>query len=228
MTTGKIGNTNTTVNRGLEFDLELGEVKFLKTSFFFSGAWSETKTWSTDLNAASVRTALLPASYASIGTTPFKVVYPEGEDFDRYRRFLTTLRAITHIPALHMVASFTAQAIWHNSNWSYIADKQAIGYITPDLQYHRLSGEQTISFDGGQVTVSDLDVKYTDNEPNKNPVTWNLAGRLSKELGKIGTLSLYVNNALFYEPFLKGNNTSTLTQRNTGTFQFGAELSLNL
>ena len=228
MTTGKIGNTNTTVNRGLEFDFELGEVKPLHTSFFFSGAWSETKTWSTDLNAQSVRTALLPASYASLGLTPFKVVYPEGEDFDRYRRFLTTLRAVTHIPALHMVASFTAQAIWHNSNWSYIADKGVIGYITPDLQYHRLSGEQTISYDNVQVSVSDLAIKHSDNDPTKNPVTWNLSARLTKELGKMGGLSLYVNNALFYEPFLKGNNTTTLSQRNTGTFQFGAELSLNL
>ena len=228
MTTGKIGNTNTTVNRGLEFDLELGEVVPLHTEFFLSGAWSETKSWSTDLNASSVRTSLLPTSYSALGLTPFKVVYPEGQDFDRYRRFLTTLRAVTHIPALHMVASFTAQAVWHNSNWSFVADKQAVGYITPDLQYHRLNGEQVISFDGGQVNVSDMDIKTTDNNPTKNPVTWNLAARLSKELGKMGTLSLYVNNALFYEPFLKGNNTTTLTQRNTGTFQFGAELSLNL
>ena len=163
-----------------------------------------------------------------MGLTPFRVVYPEGEDFDRYRRFLTTLRAVTHIPALHMVASFTAQAIWHNSNWSYIADKGVIGYITPDLQYHRLSGEQTISYDNVQVSVSDLAIKHSDNDPTKNPVTWNLSARLTKELGKMGGLSLYVNNALFYEPFLKGNNTTTLTQRNTGTFQFGAELSLNL
>ena len=78
------------------------------------------------------------------------------------------------------------------------------------------------------MTVSDLAIKHTDNEPNKSPVTWNLSARLSKELGRVGSLSLYVNNALFYEPFLKGNNTTTLTQRNTGTFQFGAELSLNL
>ena len=44
----------------------------------------------------------------------------------------------------------------------------------------------------------------------------------------MGGLSFYVNNALFYEPFLTGNKTTTLSQRNTGTFQFGAELYLNL
>ncbi len=236
LTTGKVGNTNTTVNRGVELDCDLGEVSVLRTRLYLSGAWSETKTWSTDMNAQSVRTALLPASYQAIGATPFKVVYPSGLDYTRYRRFLTTLRAVTHIPRLKMVASFTAQAIWHNSNYSFVADKEVIGYITPDLAYHAISaGQQVIAFpasgsstDEATVSIADMAIKHTDNDPTKNPVTWNLQARLTKELGKVGSLSLYVNNALFYEPFLEGNNTSTLTQRNTGTFQFGAELSLNL
>ena len=248
MTTGMIGNTNTAVNRGVEFDFDLGDVKPLHTRLYLSGAWSETKTWSTDMNAQSVRNALLPAYYQSLGLTPFKVVYPSGQDFTRYRRFLTTLRAVTHIPELNMVASFTAQAIWHNSSYSFVADKEVIGYITADrnqqgnytgtVTYHRLNGEQTIAFPaagalGGTaaeaaVSVADLAIKHTDNDPTKNPVTWNLQARLTKELGKVGGLSFYVNNALFYEPYLKSNNTSTLSQRNTGTFQFGAELSLNL
>lgn len=228
LTTGKIGNTNTTVNRGIEFDCDLGTVNALHTRFYVSGAWSETKTWSTDMNSTSVKTALLPASYAAIGATPVKVVYPSGIDYSRYRRFLTTLRAVTHIPSLNMVASFTAQAIWHNSNWTYTADKDAVGYITPDLVYHDLTGQPSIAFDGGQVQVSDLAIRVSDNDPTENPITWNLSARLTKELGRVGGLSLYVNNALFYEPFLQGNNTTTLSQRNTGTFQFGAELYLNL
>ena len=237
MTTGMIGNTNTTVNTGVEFDCDLGEVKPLATRFYLSGAWNQTKTWSTDMNAQSVRNALLPAYYQSLGLTPVKVVYPSGEDYTRYRRFLTTLRAVTHIPRLKMVASFTAQAIWHNSNYSFVADKEVIGYITPDLVYHEIApGQEAISFPASgasgsadaSVAISELAIKHSDNDPTKNPVTWNLQARLTKELGKVGGLSLYVNNALFYEPYLKGNNVTTLTQRNTGTFQFGAELSLNL
>ena len=233
MTTGQIGNTNTTVNRGLEADFNLGELPLLHTSFELSGAWSETKTWSTDMNSRSVPASLLPGSYAAMGLTPFKLVYPSGQDFSRYRRFLTTLRAVTHIPQLHMVASFTAQAIWHNSNYSFVADKDPLGYITYDLQYHALSpADRSIPFfDGEQqreIAVSDLEIRTSDNDPSESPVTWNLSARLTKELGNVGALSLYVNNALFYEPYLKGNNTSTLSQRNTGTFQFGAELSLKL
>ena len=78
------------------------------------------------------------------------------------------------------------------------------------------------------VALQDLLVRPTDNTPSKSPVTWNMSARLTKELGKVGGLSFFVNNVLFYEPFLKGNNTNTLSQRNTGTFSFGAELYLNL
>ena len=129
-----------------------------------------------------------------------------------------------------MVASFTAQVIWHNSTWSYTADKDPIGWIDNNLVYHDINSSPTIDFPGGSFAANDekLQLRYTDNEPNKSPRTWNLSARLTKELGKVGGLSLYVDNCLFYEPYMKGNNTNTLTQRNTGKFAFGAELSLNL
>ena len=240
MTTGEIGNTNTTVNRGVEADMDFGTLRLLRTSFYLSGAWQETKTWSTDLNSQSVRAALLPADYSARSVTPFKVVYPSGQDYSKYRRFVTTLRTVTHIPELRMVASLTAQAIWHNWNHSYTADKDPIAWIGLDLQRHELTSDMQGGYLGmdavyyatkpdGQssVAVSDLQVRVSDNEPSKSPVTWNLQARLTKELGSVGGLSFYVNNALYYEPFLKGNNTSTLSQRNQG-MSFGAELYLNL
>jgi hypothetical protein len=225
-----LANTDKTINRGLEFDFDLGEIKPLKTNFYFSGAWNETKTdWSTRMNTTAVPAALLTGTkYAGRGISPVRIVYPSGLDYTRLRRFVNTLRAVTHIPQLHMVASFTAQAIWHNSTWSYTADKDPIGWISDDLVYHDINSAGFITFDGGQIATNDdkLKLTYTDNEPNENPVTWNLSARLTKELGTTGALSLYVDNCLFYEPYLAGNKTSTLSQRNTGKFAFGAELSL--
>ena len=140
-TTGQLSNTDKTINRGLEFDFDLGEIKPLKTNIYFSGAWNETKTdWSTRMNTTSVPAALLAGTkYAGRGISPVRIVYPSGLDYTRLRRFVNTLRAVTHIPQLHMVASFTAQAIWHNSTWSYTADKDPIGWISSDLVYHQLS-----------------------------------------------------------------------------------------
>lgn len=241
MTTGRIGNTNTTLNRGIEMDFNLGTIRPINTSFFLSGAYQETKTWNTDLNTSSVRNALLPVSYTSYGLTPFKVIYPSGLDYTKYRRFLNTMRIVTNIPALKMVASFTAQAIWHDWNHSFVADKSPIGWIDGDLNSHGITSDMLSGYlgmdgvyyaskplDQSSVLVSDLSTKVTDSTPNKNPVTWNMSLRITKELGKFGGLSLYVNNCLYYEPYLKGNNTTTLSQRNVGTFGFGAELFVNL
>ena len=240
MTTGEIGNTNTTENQGVEADMDFGTVRPLRTSFYLSGAWQQTKSWSTDMNSSSPRAALLPASYSAIGVTPFKVVYPSGQDYSKYRRFVTTLRTVTHIPELRMVASLTCQAIWHNWNHSYTADKDPIAWIDTNLQRHDISSDMLAGYLGmdaqyyatkpvGQssIAIDDLRIRVSDNEPSESPVTWNLQARLTKELGNVGGLSFYVNNALYYEPFLKGNNTGTLTQRNQG-MSFGAELYLNL
>lgn len=229
-TTGQLANTDKTINRGLEFDFDLGEIKPLKTNVYFSGAWNETKTdWSTRMNTTSVPAALLTGTiFAGRNISPVRIVYPSGLDYTRLRRFVNTLRAVTHIPQLHMVASFTAQAIWHNSTWSYTADKDPIGWISDDLAYHDISSADYITFNGAQIATNDdkLKLRYTDNEPSESPVTWNLSARLTKELGTTGALSLYVDNCLFYEPYLQGNKTTTLSQRNTGKFAFGAELSL--
>ena len=231
-TTGQLANTDKTVNRGVEFDIDLGELRLLKTTLYFSGAWNETKTdWSTRMNTTGVPATLLTGTkYAGRNISPVRIVYPSGLDYTRLRRFVNTLRAVTHIPQLHMVASFTAQVIWHNSTWSYTADKDPIGWIGSDLVYHDIGSSSTIDFPGGSIATTDekLQLRYTDNEPNESPTTWNLSARLTKELSKMGTLSLYVDNCMFYEPYMKGNNTNTLSQRNTGKFAFGAELSINL
>ncbi len=241
MTTGKIGNTNSSVNKGFEIDMNLGEIKPLHTTFYLSGAYQETKVWSTDMVSENVRSALLPAEYVAYGLTPFKVVYPSGLDFTKYRRFLNTLRIVTNIPSLKMVASVTAQAVWYDWNHSYTADKDAIAWIDGNLDKHDITADMQsgyIGFDGtyratkpeniNSVRISDLRKTFSDSEPSKAKITWNISTRLTKQLGRVGGLSLFVNNSLFYEPYLTGNKTYSLIQQNTGNFSFGAELYLNL
>lgn len=241
MTTGAIGNTNTTVNKGIEFDFDLGSIKPLHTKFLFSGAYSETKTWSTDMNSANAKTVYVTQDYNQFNTTPFKVVYPSALDYNKYRQFINTLHIVTNIPRLRMVASFTAQTIWYNYNYDFTASKNAIGYITPDLAYHEISENMQNGFldmkgnyyaekpaDIHTAKISDLGINGSNSVPTKSPITWNIQGRLTKELGKIGGLSLYVNNVSYYEPYLKINTSNSLVQRNTNKFSYGVELNFKL
>lgn len=243
ITTGAVGNTSHSRNRGIEADMDFGTWKALRTSFYLSGAWQESKNWSTDMNSASLKSEYLPQSYKDSETTPFKVVYPNGLDdsYSKYRRLVTTLRTVTHIPELRMVASLTTQFIWHNWNDTYTMGGNPIGWIDTQTNYHPISDDMLAGYLGMDaqyyptapttqkyVGIYQLMERTIHIEKESAPITWNIQARITKELGKIGGLSFYVNNALYYEPYLHGNSrTSTLTQYNTG-FSFGAELYFNL
>ena len=96
------------------------------------------------------------------------------------------------------------------------------GYL--DMQGNYYATAPAVS----HIKLSDMTIKASDAVPVKNPITWNLSGRLTKELGKVGGLSLYVNNMMYYEPYLKSSTSSTLVQRNTSSFSYGVELYFNL
>ena len=76
--------------------------------------------------------------------------------------------------------------------------------------------------------MEDQLIRPNDNEVTKQPVTWNLSARLTKEFGKFAGLSFYANNVLYYEPFMTTSTSGTLTQRNTSSFSFGVELFFKL
>ena len=251
-TTGKVGNTDVSINRGVEFDFDLGRINPLNTHVYLSGAWQESKSYSKNLNSANPTDNLV--SYTQYSTSPIKMVWPAQQDYSRYRRFVNTIRLVTNIPQLRMVASFTGQVIWHNSNLSYVASKNPIGWFSPDTQasasplqdyrpavFHELTADMLGGYIGtdGQyyatlpagmqgISIEKQIVTTRDNVTTKNPVTWNLSARLTKEFGKVAGLSFYANNVLFYEPFMTSSTSSTLTQRNTGNFSFGVELFFNL
>ena len=236
-TTGRIGNTDVNINKGVEFDFDLGKIKPLQTSIYFSGAWQETKSYSKALHYGNPTP--MPTTYANYNTSPIKMVWPSEGETTRYRQFINTLRLVTHIPQLRMVASLTGQVIWHSSTKSVTDHTRPIGWITTDLQQHDITEDMLTGYIGedGQyyatapAGIASFEIaKQTGSSDTytKNPITWNIAARLTKEFGKFAGLSFYANNVMFYEPFLTSNNSTSLTQRNTGTFSFGVELFLNL
>ena len=237
MTTGRMSNDNVLVNRGIEFDFDLGRINPINTNLYLSGAWQESKYYSTGLNSESPNG--LPSNYNN-SREPYRLLYPSGKDFSRNRQFVSTLRLVTNIPALRMVASFTGQVIWHSSTYSYVAYKRPYAFMTQDMAIHAIPADQLTGYMdmngnwSAAIPATDyIDMEKqkqeeTDNEPTTNPITWNLSARLTKEFGRYAGLSFYCNNVLYYEPFMSTNKTGTLTQRNTNSFSFGVELFFNL
>ena len=237
-TTGRIGNTAVNINKGIEFDFDLGKIKPINTHIYLSGAWQDSRSYSKSLHYGDP--SPLPTIYsARKNATPFKMVWPAERASSRYQKFITTMRLVTNVPQLRMVASFTGQVVLHNSSRSMTDYTRPNGWITSDNVYHPITDEMLGGFigdDGVYYATAPTDqnsfaiAKQTSSSYSysKNPVTWNVSARLTKEFGKYAGLSFYVNNVMYYEPFLSQSNNGTLTQRNTGTFSFGVELFLNL
>ena len=227
-TTGKVGNYSVSVNKGIELDWDLGKIKPLQTSVYLTGAYMESKRWSKDMNAQNPTS--YPAHYSQANTVPFKIVYPSEMNSTTYRKFSTTLRLVTHIPALKMVASLAGQAIFYNYYHSEVPAMDPIGWIDTDLSYHEITSAM-LADEGYSIKGVSLKAQHkggTENEPTKSPVTWLVSGRLTKELGNIGGFAFYANNLLYHEPWKSTSKSNTLTQQNAGSFSFGVELYFNL
>ncbi len=231
-TTGRIGNTQASKNRGVEFDFDLGHFKSIRTSFYFSGAYMETQTW--DNGPSYSRPVGIPPSsvygQGGVDTPPFKLEYPSG--IQRYidRRFSTVLRAVTNIPKLKMVASLTGQVLWYQYSHSTNQKMDPIGWIDTDLSYHPITqamlNDPDYRIKG--ILLSEQRKDPQDSEPGTQPITWIINARLTKEISKSMGFSFFVNNAIYYTPYLSGSKSGTLTERNEGTFSFGMELFIKL
>lgn len=225
---GRLGNTSVSINKGVEFEFDFGRIQALHTNIYLTGAYMQSETYSNGPNYKAPTG--LPAIYAQTNTLPFYLIYPSELERSRYRRFSNNLRIVTHIPRLKMVASLSGQVVWHDYAHSTTPAMEPMGYLDKQLHYHPITpamlADPTYTIAG--VNLSAQKRNGIDNVPTKQPITWMLSMRLTKELGKVASISCYANNALYYEPFLASSTTTTLTQRNTGQFSFGVELAFKL
>ncbi len=221
---GLLTNNSVSLNRGVEIDFQLGEIPYIRTQLFLSGAYGRTETYTKGITGASPSN--LPSEYALTETVPFKLIY-RGETTKPYaERISSALRMVCHIPELRMVVTLTNKVLWRNVSGTKYASKYPIGWIDTDLSYHEITQEmlndETYTIKGVELSkqTSDQDDKRT-----KNPKTVQFSLNLTKELGKNTTVSFYTNNLFFMEPWKKSENSLQYTQRNTGTFSFGADIA---
>lgn len=231
-TTGRLGNTQASLDRGVEFDFYFGQIKAIRTSFYLSGAYMETSNWQTGPNYSNPE-GILPSSVwgkGGVNTPPFKLEYPTGLQKDIQRRFSTVLRAVCNIPQLKMVASFTGQVIWYNYSNTTNQKSSPVGWIDTDLSYHKITPEMLADPDYKikGILLSDQIRDPKDTDPTIQKPIWIINGRLQKDISKSLGFSFFVNNAFFYTPYQSTTKSGTLTERNTGTFSFGMELIVKI
>lgn len=203
--------------KGIEFDLQLGKIESLYTSFTLDGAWLKTtRTYSTK------ELYNLPSSGNS-EQLEYIGVYAPGES-KVSERFNTNLRMVTHIPELRLIVSTTLQMVWFDKYYFPFYD-DAPSYLV-DKDGH------TIPF----TTAMRTDPAYLRYVTNKLDTYWleekmsplfmaNI--RISKEISNNMRLSMYVNNFTNYRPMYQYVRSQSYVRRNSPIY-FGAELIIKL
>ena len=231
-TSGRIGNTQASLNRGVEFDINFGQIKAIRTSVLLSGAWMETQTWTTGPNFSSPSAIPAGSVYAQGGanTPPFKLLYPSGLSKDIDRRLSANLRLVCNIPRMKMVASLSNQVIFYTYRHTTNQKSDPIAWIDTDLSYHEIT--QSMLDDPNYMIKGVSLAAQRKNPADSNPVTqppiWLMNMRLTKDVSKNFGFSFFVNNAFFYMPYQASSYSGTLTERNTGTFSFGVEMYIKI
>ena len=217
------GNPKSRRNRGIEFDFNFGKINATNTSFYLSGAWSETRSSSSNLGYK------LPVGEAR-NYGPVYVVYPESSySFSENRRFSATLRVVQHIPVIRFIVSASAQCILYEYDHEVSSWTRPLGYIYGS-EYIKFTEDQLddieFNFHGYMLKDQIFDTRIS-NVPVTWPAIWCLDMRVTKEIGDKAGFSFYANNVLFSQPWQSNSVSVSKVERNGGLFSYGLEIFLN-
>lgn len=233
-------NTSKSEKMGIEYSINFGQIKALRTSLVVDGAWMYVKRQSAN-NYWSEMGSVNGSYY------PYSVLRPGGSGTIT-QRVNTNFRFITHIPQVKMVFTTTAQVIWGESTQRVYQDENG-----NDLFYKttNMSGAECLAIDPvGYVDYAgnyyNWDVKYRDKayknaeyemintystttyfNKEKYPAYAIFNFRLTKELGDRMEFSFMANNLFNSRKIHKLVNTSGYSVRTVNQY-FGAELKLKL
>lgn len=231
---GLVGNESRTLDQGIEFSFDLGRISAINTSIYLSGAYMESKGWTTGRYFSNPTGGKL--ALGTTDTPQFKLEYPTGNIKDLDQRMLTTLRLVYNIPQLRMVASGAFQVTWM-TRAKTLYDKEVlnpIGYMKFDYVDGRIVesytpitaamlADEEYRIDG--VLLRDQIRDYTRDRATITPPLFVFNVRLTKNFAEAAAFSFYANNASYYQPWQKYSSiNSTMTERNTD-ISFGFELS---
>ncbi|MBO5000492.1 MAG: TonB-dependent receptor [Bacteroidaceae bacterium] len=211
--------------QGVEFDINVGRIDAIRTSFQLNGALMRTQSWNNNYefydNSGVAASSRKPVA-----------IYEAGAVKSYRQQFATTLRATHNLPQIGFVVTLTAQAIWNQANWKTFGnDTIPVGYIS-------LENEVTMFPEGKYTTTEQVKADgydYLLQNPNHsnaikesyNPYfCFNI--NVTKEISDMLRVSFFANNMFRSYPRMESKrNPGTYTSLNNRFF-FGLELSLTL
>lgn len=207
------------INKGIEFDLDLGRFDALRTSFVVSGAW---------INSQSILDDYYILKRSVAGKDPSKVgVFDKGRG-DEDERISSTIRVIHNIPEFRFVVTFSAQTIWQESN-------KRIGFDSIPVAYIERGTSQVVWLSEGQKAgIQSNDQELFMNLAPQTFITerwdplWLFNLRLTKEISKNIGFSFYANNVFAHRPLVENSRFKNQFQLRNPVLFFGTEINIKL
>lgn len=200
---------------GVEYSINLGEIKALYSAFNIDGAWLRTENVYSTTDYQDLPSSASAVQFTEVG------IYPAGESRVS-ERFNTNLRIITHIPQLRMILSSSMQMIWYDSYYYPYYDEAPLYLI--NKEGNTIPFTEEMRTDPAYLRYVDVKSENYFLREIMDPL-WVANMRLSKEITDKMKLSLYVNNFLNYRPLYQYTRSLSYTRRNQSIY-FGVELRL--
>ena len=230
------GNSDVHISRGVEWDFNLGKIRATNTSFYLTGAYTETEYYSSNL--VYNRPQGSAATYENI-----YVVYTNSSRSTQRRRLTSSLRIVQSIPKLKFVVSGTLQAVLYDYTRSNRALDAPTGYLSPSSEEYvggrgeaiftpftqaELAAPDEVTFGGGHKLSDQIFARsaYSDKAETW-PSLWVVNLRVTKDVTRFLGLSFYVNNMFFSQPWHKSSISTSESERNSNLFSYGFEVYLN-
>lgn len=228
-------NTTRSLKHGIEYTLDLGEWRALRTRLNITGAWFHIKR-------QRMETSLENATYDNRiqHISPYAVLLPAGSGSIQ-NRVNSNFAFITHIPVLKMIVTTSVQVVWRESSQAIYEDADGNtryyqktfpdkDYMVVDpVGYYDLKGQfspwTAADADNAQLNI------YMDRTQTYNLLTdvinpWAMLNlRFTKELGRTGEISFTANNLTNTRQYRKNKNSNSYYTVYPGMY-FGAELKL--
>ena len=211
--------------QGIEFDVNVGRIDAIRTSFQLNGAWMRTQSWNNGYD-------FYDNSGTSASSRTPVAIYEAGAVKSYRQQLATTLRATHNIPEIGFVVTLTTQAIWNQSNWKTFGnDTIPVGYISlenevtmfPEGKY---TSTEQLKADGYDYMLQNPNHSHAIKETYSPYFCFNL--NVTKEINDMFRVSFFANNMFRSYPRVESKrNPGTYISLNNRFF-FGLELSCTL
>ncbi len=244
-------NASTRIKKGVEYSLNIGTIRALRTSFNITGAWLSTESYTKNA-----------PYWKRVYYTVFEGNTSSQESFavklnDRYgygntdERLNTNFSIINHIPELKMLISLNTQVIWFEKDQRKISSATGKLYALGELReylgipnlfvnekengfYYYLPESYKFYDDvEHEYTVADFRDPLHQQAIEKLyqyrfmeevlPVLVKCDIKISKDIGRRLKLAFYANNFLNIRPWYLGTREGMYIRRNQVPY-FGADL----